>query len=109
MPSRFTHGGLNVMLREEHPLACKVVNSKTDFYDVYIGRPSKWGNPFKIGIDGDRTEVIKKYKDWVVSQPKLVSDIKRELKGKVLGCFCPPNPCHGDVILEILKEDEQNS
>lgn len=43
----------------------KVVHCKKEKYDVYIGRPSKWGNPFIVGADGTRDEVIQKYKDWI--------------------------------------------
>ncbi len=79
-----------------------VVHCKKESYDVYIGRPSKWGNPFTIGKDGDREEVIRKYIDWLESQPKLLAAI-HELKGKVLGCWCSPNACHGDVLAEIAN------
>src|SRR5690554_3305781 len=54
---------------------------------VYIGRPSKWGNPFVIGKDGDRDEVIAKYRQWLLAQPTLVEAAKRELAGKDLVCF----------------------
>lgn len=70
---------------------------------VYIGRPSKWGNPFAIGKDGTREEVISKYREWLLSQPELISQIKRELKGKNLVCFCAPKACHGDILLEIAN------
>lgn len=71
---------------------------------VYIGRPSKWGNPFVIGEDGDRTSVILKYREWLLSQPDLVRMVKTELYGKDLVCFCSPKPCHGDVLIEIANE-----
>lgn len=77
-----------------HPL---VVHCKKDDYDVYIGRPSIWGNPFEIGKDGTRDEVVQKYKIWVMEQPELVKRIS-ELRGKVLGCWCAPKKCHGDVL-----------
>jgi hypothetical protein len=71
-----------------------VVHCKKSKYDVYIGRPSKWGNPFKIGSAGTRQVVIQKYRKWLVEKrPDLVNAAKRELKGKVLGCWCAPNPC----------------
>jgi hypothetical protein len=70
---------------------------------VYIGRGSKWGNPFVIGKDGTREEVIDKYRVWIMSQPPLLNEIQ-ELKGKVLGCFCKPKACHGDVIVELLEK-----
>ena len=69
---------------------------------VYIGRPSKWGNPFKVGVDGTRGEVIEKYRDHVLSTPELMGSLY-ELEGKDLGCWCKPNPCHGDVLEELLQ------
>ena len=83
-----------------------VVNCKDDNYDVYIGRGSSFGNPFKIGkVHGTRLEVIAKFKTYVRSRPDFVERIKRELKGKTLGCHCKPLPCHGDVLAEIADED----
>jgi hypothetical protein len=72
-------------------------------HDVYIGRPSKWGNPFVIGKDGDRSQVIAKYRAWVVTQPHLMTALP-ELKGKVLACFCAPLACHGDVLAELASK-----
>lgn len=77
----------------------KVVHCKKEPYDVYIGRPSKWGNPFVIGRDGTRTEVIEKYRQWVVVQDYDFN----ELRGKTLGCWCSPAPCHGDVLVELAN------
>jgi hypothetical protein len=79
-----------------------VVHCKKALYDVYIGRPSKWGNPFTIGKDGTREEVVMKYIDWLMRQPELLKDIA-ELKGKVLGCWCHPKKCHGDVLAELVN------
>ena len=70
---------------------------------IYIGRPSKWGNPFVIGKDGDRDEVIAKYRAWLLTQPATVEAAKRELVGKDLVCFCSPKSCHGDVLLEVAN------
>lgn len=80
-----------------------VVHCRRNAFDVYIGRPSKWGNPFEIGKDGTRAEVIAKYREWLLSQPELVAEAKRELRGKVLGCWCVPNDCHGDVLAEVAN------
>ena len=80
-----------------------VVNCKKDPYDIYIGRPSKWGNPFQIGKDGNRKEVIEKYKNWIKNQKHLLDSLY-ELKDKKLGCFCKPKPCHGDVLVNLIKE-----
>ena len=81
----------------------RVVHCKKAAHDVYIGRPSKWGNPFAIGRDGNREEVIAKYEEWVKKQPHLMAALP-ELKGKVLGCWCAPQACHGDVLAKLSKE-----
>ena len=78
-------------------------------YDVFIGRPSKWGNPFHSGEDGTRSEVIEKYREWILNQPDLLKSLD-ELDGKVLGCWCKPRACHGDVLVELVmarKRKEQ--
>ncbi len=75
---------------------------RMEAHDVFIGRPSKWGNPFVIGRDGTRQEVIAKYRAWIVDQPELMAALG-ELRGKVLGCFCAPRPCHGDVLAELAN------
>ncbi len=80
----------------------KVVHCKRAPYDVYIGRPSKWGNPFTIGKDGSREEVIEKYERWFLIQPHLTSTV-HELQGKVLGCWCAPKACHGDLLLKLAN------
>ena len=80
-----------------------LVHYKKHPYDVYIGRPSKWGNPFVIGKDGTREEVIEKYRQWIMTQPGLLTAIE-ELRGKILGCWCYPKPCHGEVLIEILNQ-----
>ena len=80
-----------------------VVHCKRAKFDVYIGRPGPWGNPFQIGKDGTRAEVISKFREWFLSQPQMVERAKRELRGKVLGCWCSPQTCHGDVLSEIAN------
>ncbi len=84
----------------------KVVHCKRDKFDVYIGRPSQFCNPYKIGLDGSRETVIRKYKNWLFSKDGAVlrATIQRELRGKVLGCWCYPKLCHGDVIAEVANE-----
>jgi hypothetical protein len=78
-------------------------------FDVYIGRPnkwvrrpSKWGNPFVIGEDGTRDDVISKYEAWIRTKPELLADLP-ELRGKVLGCWCAPLACHGDVLVRLAE------
>lgn len=80
-------------------------NSTYILDSVYIGRPSKFGNPFSIGKDGTRDEVIDKYAEWINTQPELLKAIRKELKGKDLLCWCKPKACHGDVILRIANEE----
>lgn len=71
---------------------------------VYIGRGSKWGNPFVIGRDGDRNDVCNDYENMVMSDKKFIKEIKSTLKGKHLVCFCKPKRCHGDFLLRIANE-----
>ena len=84
---------------------CKVVHCKKDKYDVYIGRPSKWGNPFEIGVHGTREEVIKMYEEYIMNKPELLMSLN-ELKGKTLGCWCSPKACHGDVLINLANGGE---
>ena len=67
---------------------------------VYIGRHSKWGNPFRLGRDGDRQTCLDKYIWWFIQPERaaLRAACRRELKGKKLACFCAPLPCHGHVL-----------
>ena len=78
-----------------------VVNKYQENYDVYIGRGSKWGNPFRIGEDGTREDVIEQYREWIQTQSNLLNSLE-ELRGKTLGCFCKPKACHGDILVELL-------
>ena len=78
-----------------------VVHCRKEYYEVYIGRPSVWGNPFKIGRDGDRAQVIEKYRSWIATQPELI-ELLPSLKGKILGCWRKPQYCHGDVLAELV-------
>lgn len=81
-----------------------VVHVSYAAYDVYIGRPSKWGNPYKIGVHGTREQVIQRYKDYIRLRPDLMAALP-ELKGKILGCWCAPRPCHGDVLAELADKE----
>ena len=85
----------------------KVVHCKREPYDVYIGRPTKWGNPYAIGRDGTREEVIEKYERHLRSQPALMGAL-HELQGKVLGCWCSPKACHGDVLVKLVNGDRRH-
>jgi hypothetical protein len=76
---------------------------------VYIGRPSKWGNPFQIGPDGSREEVIEKYRAWIATRPALIAAARQELAGKDLVCWCAPQACHGHVLLALVAEEIQSN
>ena len=67
---------------------------------VRIDRRTPWGNPFRIGRDGDRAQVIARYRVWIRFQPDLLARIP-SLRGKVLACWCAPLPCHGDVLAAL--------
>jgi hypothetical protein len=95
-----------------------VVHCKKQPYDVYIGRPSKWGNPFTDRKSrhaefkvGSVQEAIEKYEEWIQTQPDLMASL-HELKGKTLGCWCvvrkpfvtaddDPFVCHGQVLARL--------
>ena len=72
---------------------------------VYVGRPSKWGNPYGIGPDGTREEVVAKYAEYIKTQPELLAALS-ELKGKDLMCWCSPAACHADVLLALANGDK---
>ena len=89
---------------------CKVLNKHhrgTLSDAVYIGRGSKWGNPFVIGRDGDRAAVIEKHGRWLADQHQLLRALD-ELKGCDLVCFCAPAPCHGDLLLRLSNSTRDN-
>lgn len=68
----------------------------------YIGRPDIFSNPFVIGRDGTRAEVIAKYERWALKQPHIIAALP-ELVDKDLVCWCAPLPCHGDVLLDMVR------
>jgi hypothetical protein len=69
---------------------------------IYIGRGSKWGNPFRIGADGERATVIEKHARWLRDQHHLLCALD-ELRGKDLLCWCAPAACHGDLLLLLAN------
>lgn len=89
--------------------------------NIYIGRKgiifinnsrfpqndSIFANPYKIGKDGTRDEIIEKYRKYITNRIKNDQSFKKQLlllKGKTLGCWCKPEKCHGDVLLELINE-----
>ena len=85
--------------------AARVLNKRGDMIPrgaVYVGRPTKWGNPFVIGRDGDRDEVVRRYRDRLLESPTLLAQLG-ELRGRDLVCWCAPLRCHADVLLELAN------
>jgi len=66
---------------------------------VYVGRPSRWGNPFPVGPDRTRAEAIQQFERWLMGQPELLAAVRAELRGKDLICWCAPKRCHAEVLM----------
>ena len=88
-----------------------VVHCKRHPYNVYAGRPSRFGNPFSHEAGtlaqyrvGSREESIERHAAWFLSNPALIERVKRELTGKVIGCWCAPKRCHCDVYARVCNE-----
>jgi hypothetical protein len=88
----------------------KVVNIRDSSYDVYIGRPSKWGNPYshKDGTLAEfkvksRKKAIEKYEEYLLKNESLMESL-HELEGKTLGCWCKPKACHGDILIKYANQ-----
>jgi hypothetical protein len=90
----------------------KVVHCKKEKFDVYIGRPSKWGNPYshKEGTKAEfkvdtREQAIEAYYYYITEGEgqHLLKDLD-ELKGKTLGCWCSPKPCHGEILINLVEK-----
>lgn len=64
---------------------------------VWVDRQGPWGNPFKIGRDGDRSAVLTDHEDWLRRTPELVQEVYR-LHDAALACWCDPQPCHGWLL-----------
>jgi len=87
------------------------VNLKNEKYDVYIGRAGRgqdgyFGNPFILSAGQSRGASLDKYRAYFFERLKTDPEFRRRihgLKGKTLGCFCKPYPCHGDIIAEYLN------
>jgi len=91
----------------------KVVHCKRERFDYYVGRPTIFGNPFRVGIDGDNDECVEKFRRWIKGE--IYRDLEQDkrqtilenvhlLKGLTLGCWCRPfKSCHGDVLAEMAE------
>lgn len=86
-----------------------VVNKRKEACDVYIGRGSIFGNPYPITINQSREQAIDLFRTFFLRLIEIDPNFKAQvlrLKGKRLGCFCKPQACHGDVIVEYLEGGE---
>lgn len=113
---------VNVKVASIRPLGFHTLREwMADPANAYIGRAgvvfvdkrrfpeqsSPFANPFKIGKDGTRDEVIAKYKEYMINKLNGDSELVKELialRGKNLGCWCAPEPCHGNVLLELIPQ-----
>ena len=92
------------------------VNLRVSEFDVYIGRPSKWGNPYthlvgyKDTIHVDSVEeAVEHYEVWIREQINFDPEKYNldELRGRVLGCYCKPGPCHGDILVKLCDDNNK--
>ena len=111
---------VNVKVSHIRPIYQNLKDWMSDTKNVYIGRkgivfidkkrfPEKdsiWANPFKIGKHGDRSEVLKKYENYILQ--KIISDNLENdllsLQGKNLGCWCFPEKCHGEILRDLISK-----
>jgi hypothetical protein len=70
-----------------------------------IDRRTEWGNPFEMPEDGNREDVIEKYREYYIPHKWGLLKKMKTLRGRVLGCWCHPEPCHGHVIAEIVNQE----
>jgi len=92
----------------------KVVNLYKEPYDIYIGRPGKglsgyFGNPVRLQPNESRGSTLSRFREYFFTRLDQDPEFKAHimtLKGKTLGCFCKPNACHGDIIVEYLNSIE---
>ena len=97
----------------------KVVHCKRENYDIYIGRPGFFGNPYTHIADkhtlakfvvSSREEAVEKYREWILSPEALsIRSQLYKLEGKTLGCWCKPKACHGDVIIELIEQGKREN
>ena len=89
----------------------RVVHCKRHPYNVYGARPGPFGNLFshKVGtraqyLVGSRDEAVERHAEWFLSNPGLIERVKREMTGKVIGCWCAPKRCHCDIYARVCNE-----
>lgn len=89
-----------------------VVHCKKDKFDVYIGRPSKYGNTYShiknastlaLYEADSREDAIQYFERDLIEKPELIEAVQNELRGKILGCYCAPEACHGEVLVKYAN------
>ena len=86
------------------PRVYHIRNAPKGAFRVDRANSNRWGNPYVMGPDGTREEVIAQYRAWLVQQPDLMRDI-HTLRGKDLCCWCWPSACHAEVLLELANKE----
>lgn len=77
---------------------------------IYVGRPSRWGNDFEIGVDGTAEQCVTLYIEAMhmlrIASPEYFKELLAPLRGKDLACFCPLHQaCHADILLKLANTD----
>lgn len=86
------------------PKVYNITDSDIPAGAVMVDRKTQWGNPFKLGMHGDRDMICAKFELWFLGKPELIVRAKQELRGKDLVCYCKPLRCHADVLLRVANE-----
>lgn len=71
---------------------------------VYVGRPTKFGNPFPMRKESERNQCCDQYREWIYQQDDLLEEIRETLRGLDLVCWCAPKRCHADILLKIAND-----
>ena len=101
--SAFGHTGCILTVVNRH---------KNKSYDVYAGRPSVLGNPFQIGRDGTRNEVVAMYEDWGWKRMQVDAEFREAIlncEGKRVACWCAPANCHVNAIARLIERWKRES
>lgn len=94
------------MLRTTPTTVVNVTTINTHDDDIVrIDAGSDWACPYRVGEDGTRPQVVAKYRTYLQTRPDLLDRLD-ELRGRRLACWCPPLPCHGDALVELVERDE---
>jgi len=109
---------INVAVKHIRPAYANLADWCLDPEHVYIGRAgvvfiegqrypkqsSPFANPFKVGRDGTREEVLGKFEALMRQRLAATPHLLCELQGKTLGCWCKPEACHGDVLIKLMAK-----